>query len=301
MLTVDEAVALLRAGEAIGFPTETVYGLGCDALNVDAVRKVFTLKGRPATSPLALHIAAADMAPMFVADWSEQAALLADRFWPGPLAIILPKADVVPSVTVGGGDSVSLRCPEHALCLDLLLAFGGAVAATSANLSAYVSATSASDVRSEFPDLPILDGGRCERGIESTVVNLCTVPARVVREGAITIDAIADVLACEVSAEEPEAPLTLGLPVRVVSAGELPGPNDPPAAVLAIEGDAGPPHQVIHMPRDAQGYGRRLYAELREADDFFFTEIVIERPPETTGLWRTIQHQLRRLAQGAGH
>ena len=155
------ALAALRRGEAIGLPTETVYGLAADAGNDAAVRNIFALKGRPADHPLIVHIADASQLDHWAKDIPENARLLADAFWPGPLTLILKKRDDVPNIVTGGQDSIGLRCPAHPVALALLRAFGGGLAAPSANRFGHVSPTSAQHVRDEFgASVPIvLDGG----------------------------------------------------------------------------------------------------------------------------------------------
>jgi L-threonylcarbamoyladenylate synthase len=182
---IAEAVAALRRGEVVGLPTETVYGLAADAGNADAVARIFALKGRPADHPLIVHIAGAEQLPAFCREVSPQALSLAQAFWPGPLTLILPRAASVPAAVTGGQDSVGLRCPAHPLALELLRAFGGGLAAPSANRFGRISPTTAAHVRSEFgAAVPIvLDGGECEVGIESTIVDLVSAQPRILRPG----------------------------------------------------------------------------------------------------------------------
>ena len=175
---IQQGAELLRRGELVAFPTETVYGLGADATNQTAVRKIFAAKGRPSTNPLIVHIADAAIAQRYASAWDERAEKLAMHFWPGPLTLVLPKsAEIVDEVTAGL-PSVGLRVPDHPLALELLRAFGGAVAAPSANRSNRISPTLADHVRQEFGDaIPlIIDGGPCRVGIESTVLDLTGEP-----------------------------------------------------------------------------------------------------------------------------
>ncbi|MBP6626671.1 MAG: threonylcarbamoyl-AMP synthase, partial [Arenimonas sp.] len=185
---LDEALAALRRGEAIGLPTETVYGLAADASRPDAVRRIFALKGRPADHPLIVHIAGADQIERWARDVPEAARTLAAAFWPGPLTLILRKRDDVPEEVTGGQDTVGLRCPAHPLALALLQAFGGGLAAPSANRFGHVSPTTAAHVREEFgAEVPVvLDGGDCVVGIESTIVDLSGGTPRILRPGRIT-------------------------------------------------------------------------------------------------------------------
>ena len=170
---IAAAVAALRAGDLVAFPTETVYGLGADARNPEALRKIYALKGRPATHPLILHLRSADDLKDWVADVPASARALASRFWPGPLTLVLPRAPGVSDVLTGGQDTVAVRVPSHPVARGLLAAFGGGIAAPSANRYGRVSPTRAAHVREEFSeDLLVLEGGDCEVGLESTIVSL---------------------------------------------------------------------------------------------------------------------------------
>ncbi|MEO1128210.1 MAG: L-threonylcarbamoyladenylate synthase, partial [Planctomycetota bacterium] len=181
----DLAVRTLRAGDVVAFPTETVYGLGADARNADAVRRVFALKGRPSNNPLIVHVADIEMARTVVRTWTPHAMELATRHWPGPLTLVLERTDGIPDVVTGGGSTVAVRCPDHPAALELLRAFGGPLVAPSANLSGTISPTTAAHVRAAFEDVLVLDGGPCRAGIESTVVSLIDAPPRVLRPGAL--------------------------------------------------------------------------------------------------------------------
>src|SRR5687768_13200206 len=198
-MTPEDAARALARGEVVAFPTETVYGLGADAVNQAAVAKIFALKGRPADHPLIVHLAE----PASVEDWTretpQQARALAERFWPGPLTLILPRSSRVPDAVTGGQETVGIRCPSHPVAQELLREFArvgsGAVAAPSANRFGHVSPTTAQHVRDEFgPNLMVLDGGACEVGLESTIVDLSRGRAVLLRPGGITREAIERVL-----------------------------------------------------------------------------------------------------------
>ena len=185
---ISSAISLLRAGRLVGIPTETVYGLAADATNSAAIRRVFAAKGRPGTNPLIVHVADVTVARRYAADWPEAATRLAERFWPGPLTIILAKtAEIVPEVTAGLG-TVGLRVPAHPLTLELLRDFDGPLAAPSANRSTRISPTTAGHVRDELGDAVdlILDGGPCTVGIESTVLDLSGARPRILRPGGVS-------------------------------------------------------------------------------------------------------------------
>src|SRR4051812_1359954 len=175
---IRRAAQVLRSGGLVAFPTETVYGLGADATNADAVAKIFAAKGRPSTNPLIVHVADAATARRYATDWPVAASRLAERFWPGPLTLVLPKAMSIVSAVTAGLGTVGLRVPNHPLALQLLQDFSGPVAAPSANRSNRVSPTTAQHVRDELGDSVdvILDGGPCAVGIESTVIDLTTAP-----------------------------------------------------------------------------------------------------------------------------
>jgi L-threonylcarbamoyladenylate synthase len=187
------AAELLRSGKLVAFPTETVYGLGGDATNPSPCKAIYVAKGRPAGNPLILHVADTATAQRYVGDWPLAAQRLADEFWPGPLTIVLPKADCVAPQATSNRNTVAIRVPDHPLALEMLRAFGGAVAGPSANRSTRVSPTTAEHVRSELGKsvAMILDGGSCPVGIESTVLDLTTFPRpTLLRPGAITVSEI---------------------------------------------------------------------------------------------------------------
>ena len=193
---MEEAAALIRQGEPVGMPTETVYGLACDAGNADAVRKVFAAKGRPADNPLIVHIAdIADWAPL-VTEIPPLAQKLAERFWPGPLTIILPRTDRIPSVTAGGLDSVGVRFPAHPLAQALIRASGVPIAAPSGNRSGSPSPTTAAHMMQDMDGrIPaVIEGGSCICGVESTVIALDDERSvRVLRPGFVTPEQLAEI------------------------------------------------------------------------------------------------------------
>src|SRR4051812_42279543 len=193
---IEEAAQLLRSGKLAAFPTETVYGLGADATNAAAVRKIFAAKGRPATNPLIVHVSGVDVAKRYAAHWPDTARRLGERFWPGPLTIVVPKVASIVSDVTPGRKTVALRVPDHPLALELLRAFDGPVAAPSANRSTRVSPTTAQHVRDELGDRVdlILDGGPCKVGIESTVLDVSTDTPTILRPGGLSREAIEEVI-----------------------------------------------------------------------------------------------------------
>ena len=314
---IAAAVARLRAGGVVAFPTETVYGLGADALNADAIARVFALKGRPAHNPLIVHVADEAMASVVAAEWPEAASRLARAFWPGPLTLVLPKRATVPDAVTAGGPTVAVRCPAHHVTLSLLTAFGGPLVGPSANPSGRISPTTADHVREAFreEDVLVLDGGPCRGGIESTVLSLAGPVARILRAGLISPEEIEIVLGQAVEVAPRDAPETGGN-APLPSPGQLPVHYAPrtravlldsgalnrtlaesrePIAVLSFTMAAiAAPHSLIRMPADAPAYAARLYAALHEADALHPSLIAIERPPSAGPIWQAISDRLAR-------
>jgi L-threonylcarbamoyladenylate synthase len=311
-----EAARRLLAGELVAFPTETVYGLGADAANPEAVARIFALKGRPASHPLIVHLAD----PMALDAWAREvpaaARRLAARFWPGPLTLILARAPGVPDAVTGGQDSVGIRCPSHPLAQEMLLEFArigsGGVAAPSANRFGHVSPTTAQHVRAEFGgDLYLLDGGACEVGLESTIVDLSRGRPALLRPGAIARAELAAVLGeaiGDAGASAPRASGTLAAhyapraPLALVPSAGL-------AAALRAAGDAavlafapaptGSSAHWIIASRDAARYGHDLYASLRALDGSGARRILVEAPPGGAE-WEAVNDRLARAAAGGG-
>ncbi len=325
---IRQAVALLRQGRLVAFPTETVYGLGADAMNENAVRAVYELKGRPSINPLIVHVSGPEMARRVVAAraWSDGAEALTRAFWPGPLSIILPRETGIrglPAIVTAGGPGVAVRCPDHPVALALLFEFGGPLVGPSANPSGMISPTTPEHVRQGFPgcDLFVLEGGACRGGIESTVVSLSGPRPRVLRPGLISAASISSLLgtAVEIGAgiaasgagatllESPGmlarhyAPRTRARLVRGEDlAPALRDDGGSPAAVLTIGSRlVAKPHVAIAMPSDAESYAAALYARLREADAMGAARILIEQPEvratdADAALWEAIGDRLRR-------
>lgn len=322
---IAEAVRRLREGGLVAFPTETVYGLGADALNAEAVELVYELKGRPAGNPLIVHVSGPEMARRVVGVWPDSAQRLAEAFWPGPLSLVLPKGEGVPERVTAGGATVAVRCPDHPLTLALIETFGGPLVGPSANRSGMISPTDAAHVRASFSDTEVmlLDGGPCPRGIESTVLRLegdgyCE--ATVLRPGVVGAEAIAAVLDGPVRNADTEED-------QIHSVAESPGlmgrhyaprakavlvereeldTADPGEAIVAIDFEEAPEGVfVVAMPPSASAYAARLYAALREADEAGPSRILIERPPlrgpdaASEAVWRAVHDRLRRATAPA--
>lgn len=292
---IQRAAAILREGGLVAFPTETVYGLGANALDAEAVRKIFVLKGRPSTSPLIVHVVSIDAAKELAAKWPAKAEELARRFWPGPLTIVVPKRPIVPDVVTAGLDSVGLRVPRHDVALRLLAAAGVPLAAPSANRFTQVSPTRAAHVREAFGTdaLMILDGGPCEVGLESTVVAVRGDEVEVLRPGMARIEAPAwNTVAAG-------AHLSPGLhprhysprtPVLLVRNAALPAGLGVYLS-LGLKANA----RIIPMPSDPAAYAARLYDALHEADHAGADFIAVEAVPEGSE-WAAIRDRLTRAA-----
>ena len=307
-----EAAALLAAGRLVAFPTETVYGLGADGLNSEAVALIYSAKGRPANNPVILHVADAAAAEALVSHWPAAAAALAERFWPGPLTLVLPASEAVPAIVRAGGPTVALRCPAHPVALALIRAAGRPLAAPSANRSQHLSPTRAEHVATSLGEALelILDGGPTAAGLESTIVDLSGVRPRLLRPGPITPAQLETILgpvdrwegavpagerqAAPGMAERhyaPRAQLSLVVPGA--------GLREPVGRVAYVAFGVLPPlpagtHAVL-LPLEPEVVGTRLYALLHELDDAGFERIVVECPPEDEG-WLALRDRLRRAA-----
>ncbi len=315
--TIDEAAAILKAGGLVAFPTETVYGLGADASNPEAVEKIYAAKGRPRNHPLIVHVASVSQISGWVDAIPAAAQRLADRCWPGPLTLIMKRAAHVSDFVTGGQDTIALRVPSHPIAQALLGAFGGGIAAPSANRYGHVSATTAAHVRSEFGALVgcVLDGGPSDVGIESTIVDVSGDTPSLLRPGHITAHEVERILRTPLAAPgaaSPRAPGTLArhyaphTPLMVMEADlmlELAGSmarQGDKVAVLArsalqplLDGVT-----WIAAPRDAARYAHDLYANLRVLDSAGCTTILVEQLPLAPE-WAAIQDRLMRAAAGS--
>jgi len=306
---IANAVAALRAGEVIGLPTETVYGLAADAMNPAAVARIFALKGRPLDHPLIVHIAGIEQLPRFAREIPNSARQLAAAFWPGPLTLILRRQADVPDAVTGDQDTVGLRAPAHPLAQQVLRAFAGGLAAPSANRFGRISATRAEHVREEFgAQLPLLlDGGPCRIGIESSIVDLSAQTPRILRPGAISraqIEAVIGTVAIGVDGNSPRTSGTLAAhyaprtPLRLLPRDAIHAADADSVQVLALGSVPAGSHGIA-LPADPQAYARSLYDTLRCLDARASALIVVEQPPDTAE-WQAINDRLRRSAAGAG-
>lgn len=304
---IETAVELLRAGKVVAFPTETVYGIGADTHNLSAISAVYRIKGRPADNPLSAHVADVEQGKPLVSQWTDEHQRLAGAFWPGPLALILPKhPDLDPAVTAGR-DTISLRCPQHPVALQLLRQFGGPVSATSANRSGGLSPTSAQHVADDFSsqeDLFILDGGPCPIGIESTVLDLTGPEAHILRSGAIGPGELIEAgLKLHSHAPPgggrvaPRKPVELIQPDHLYERLERADNSEESLAVLCQDTIViSTLHEVIFMPREDVDYAQQLYDALRDADASAAQIIVVVCPPDTSELWRAVIHRIQQAA-----
>lgn len=302
------AAELIRQGRLVAFPTETVYGLGANALDEAAVRRIYEVKGRPPQSPLIVHVASVEMARQLAAEWSETAERLAERFWPGPLTLVVPKRPQIPDIVTAGLPSVGLRMPSHPLALELICEAGVPVAAPSANRFSRLSPTTAQHVREGLGEAVdfILDGGPTQVGLESTVLSLVDVPPRVLRPGMITraeIEAVIGPVEAGRRVEETHAAhLSPGLHARHYSPLTplfliAPGGPLPPGrgAYLWLTSPAGAAHCVA-MPSNPRAYAAILYDVLHQEDGRGWDWIAVERPPEAPE-WEAIRDRLERAAR----
>ena len=311
---IDRAVEALREGEVIAFPTETVYGLGADAQNPDAVRRVFELKGRPATHPLIVHVDHPRLLERWALTVPPAAHALAGKFWPGPLTLVLRRAPAVDLAITGGQDTVAIRVPGHPVAQQLLRAFGSGIAAPSANRYGHVSPTRAEHVREEFGDAlgVILDGGDCKIGLESTIVSCVDAVPRVLRPGFITLTQLRAIVPEVEGTSEAESPRVPGSDVRHYA------PSTPLSIVTSttleevvaqLTADRGrvavlamrPPRAAsnymtwVNAGRRADVYAREFYVNLRTLDKSGARAILVEEVPEGEA-WDAVRDRLRRAA-----
>lgn len=340
---INEAVQSLRDGGLVAFPTETVYGLGADAKNPQAIKKIFATKGRPSNHPLIVHLAAPDRFDQTQVDWvpvlapwvrdlSEDALKLIDAFWPGPLTLVFKKDKSVLNDLTGGQDTVAIRAPSHPLAQELLRKFKGGVAAPSANRFGKVSPTSAADVRSEFEGelgLMVLDGGDCEVGIESTIIDLSSGDHPVLlRPGSITpkdifiktgikvyqevdrfkeSDSLPRVSGSLKAHYAPTTPLRLYAPGRVLDAlSEFPDTKSRVAVVvwdsessLVLEDHPSIDVEEVIASSDATTFASFLYRKLRDLDEQGWDLILFPEPPVGEE-WDGVRDRLQRACFGSG-
>lgn len=316
---VKRAAELLRAGEVVALPTETVYGLSANALDAKAVARIYEVKGRPAHNPIIVHVANVEMARRCVSEWPAMAEKLARAFWPGPLTMVLSRTTQIPDNVTAGGETVGVRWPSHPFIQEVIRACDFPLAAPSANLSNQISPTNAGHVAKQLEGkIPlIVDGGQSQVGIESTVVDLTTHPPRLLRPGMIHEDALLAVAG--------ELTVGFGDSEEILkSPGQLKKHYAPKARLVILNwsNDAellaqlstlhpqlSRRHVIAHthipseagfervsvIPHDAEAFARALYAELHHCDELGAEWIVVEAPPDTAE-WRAIADRLKRAS-----
>ncbi|MBZ5586219.1 MAG: threonylcarbamoyl-AMP synthase [Acidobacteriia bacterium] len=291
-MSVERAAELIRAGKLVAFPTETVYGLGANALDAAAVARIFEAKRRPRTSPLIVHVDSVEMARSLAARWPAAAETLARRYWPGPLTLVVPKRNI-PDIVTAGLPTVGLRMPAHPLALALIGAAGVPIAAPSANRFTELSPTTAAHVPESLADY-VLDGGPARVGIESTVLSLVEAPV-LLRPGVIPLPEIealiGPVRTAAAPAEGPHASPGMhrrhyrpATPVYLLGPGENPPPGRGAWLRMGRE-----------MPADPRAYAAALYQKLHALDGEGWEWIAVERPPDTPE-WAGVLDRLRRAA-----
>jgi L-threonylcarbamoyladenylate synthase len=313
---VGVAADVIRRGGIVAFPTETVYGLGANALNDAAVHGIFDAKGRPAGNPLIVHAVGEAMVRQVVADWPPGAISLARHFWPGALTLVLPKGQSVSGIVTGGGNTVAVRWPDHPVAQALILEARLPIAAPSANRSSELSPTRGEHVKRSLGgriDL-ILDGGPTANGIESTVLDLTTDPPTVLRPGPISIAELERVIGTVVRRADGSGTGPLPSPgmlprhyaprTRVELCADSAELNDrvriataagQPVGVIGFGNSGGPAAEYIRMPPDPHEFAIRLYAVLHDLDVRGFDRIFVEMPPDTDA-WLAVRDRLTRAA-----
>ena len=303
---VRRAADILKRGGLVAFPTETVYGLGADASNAQAVARLYAVKGRPADHPVIVHFAGSDQAFAWAREVPDAARRLAVRFWPGPLTLILKRSQLAQDFVTGGQDAVGLRVPSHPVARELLKEFKKGVAAPSANRFGLVSPTTAAHVREDLGDDVdlVLEGGPSEIGIESTILDLSGARAVLLRPGGISQEELSR-SGIEFAARTADSPRHSGglerhysprTPARLVPTHALDKVISSTANRIAVLAFSRPDERVdywLRMPREPAAYAQRLYAALRELDSAACEAILVEAPPEAPE-WAAVHDRLRR-------
>lgn len=314
---IEKADAILRAGGLVAFPTETVYGLGADAKNPDAIAKIFGAKKRPMNHPLIVHLTDRHQLKEWVNEIPLVAEQLAEAFWPGPLTLIFKKATGVLDSITGGQNTIGIRFPNHPIAVMLLQQFGGGLAAPSANRFGRISPTTSDAVREELGSTVdmILEGGQCAVGVESTIVDISSGSPVILRPGMISKAAIESVLQQPLgdplqpvprvsgSHESHYAPMTM---TQLIETKQIPlfiekiDVNDLPLAFLLVKTKLLPREQIeyISMSTDPVQYAHDLYFILRELDKKQYKKIIIESVPLSSE-WEAIRDRLQRASRGS--
>jgi L-threonylcarbamoyladenylate synthase len=311
---INEASNRLASGQLVVLPTETVYGLAAATHNPSALAKIFSLKARPQTNPLIAHVLNESQAQTLTRGWDDRCSLLAERFWPGPLTLVLNRDPSVPHQASAGLETIAVRCPQHPIARSVLDVFGAPVSAPSANRSGNVSPTCAAHVALDYEEyecargLLVLDGGTCLVGIESTILDLTTSQPCILREGAVDADALTDLLGpvpviqsqrqsnTPGSAPRHYAPRTVTQVLdRCTIDQTISDTKKTYALMLLSPMSSSGDHHVTVMPPTPVGYGEILYMTLRALDDHGADRLLVECPPNTAG-WGAIHDRLQRAS-----
>lgn len=308
---ITQAADRIRAGGLVAFPTETVYGLGANALNAQAVEKIFIAKGRPSFNPVIVHVADVEQARGLTRDWTPSADKLAAAYWPGPLTLVLRRSPVIPDNVTAGGDTVGIRCPNHPIARELIRRSGVPIAAPSANKSSELSPTRAGHVVKAFGDsIVILDGGPCSIGIESTVVDVSGPEVQILRSGLITPGMIRECVGPITTPREsailrspgmlkkhyaPRTRVELHTRHQQALRAQARYANEGKTAIIITLGVGEPGSEEYILPDDPSTYARQLYSTLHAIDEAGADVILVVLPPDRPE-WQAVRDRLIRAA-----
>lgn len=301
-MAIDEAVRTLKEDSLVAIPTETVYGLAARASSPNAIKKIFTIKGRPTEHPLILHIAKIQDLPLWSSELSNDAHVLAEKYWPGPLTLVVRRNNKVCDEITGGRDTVAIRCPSHPITTELLIRLGDAIVAPSANRFGKVSPTSALHVAEDFADEinVILDGGECSIGVESTIVDCTTNPPQILRAGAITAEKIQIECGITVASASGESRASGMLEKHYAPncTVELVSDRKDAETRLSQLNKDGRSGEIIDFGADLEMYAHELYSRLRDADKRL-VDVVIAVKPSMSGIGIAINERLKKASNAA--
>ena len=301
-MAIDEAVRTLKEDSLVAIPTETVYGLAARASSPNAVKKIFIIKGRPTEHPLILHIAKIQDLPLWSSELSNDAYVLAKKYWPGPLTLVVRRNNKVCDEITGGRDTVAIRCPSHPITTELLIRLGDAIVAPSANRFGKVSPTSALHVAEDFADEinVILDGGECSIGVESTIVDCTTNPPQILRAGAITAESIQIECGITVASASGESRASGMLEKHYAPncTVELVSDRKDAETRLSQLNKDGRSGEIIDFGADLEMYAHELYSRLRDADKRL-VDVVIAVKPSMSGIGIAINERLKKASNAA--
>ena len=301
-MAIDEAVRTLKEDSLVAIPTETVYGLAARASSPNAIKKIFTIKGRPTEHPLILHIAKIQDLPLWSSELSNDAHVLAEKYWPGPLTLVVRRNNKVCDEITGGRDTVAIRCPSHPITTELLIRLGDAIVAPSANRFGKVSPTSALHVAEDFADEinVILDGGECSIGVESTIIDCTTNPPQILLAGAITAEKIRSECGITVATASGESRASGMLEKHYApdcTVELISNRKDAETRLNQLNRD-GRSAEIIDFGADLEMYAHELYSRLRDADKRL-VDVVIAVKPSMSGIGIAINERLKKASNAA--